>query len=90
MLDLHIVVLASTVDSGYSHIKYFQEKCDCKRSVTLSGVAQNSELDYRKCMTVALHRGYLQVFFPSEMSLEAHTYIATYKYFCVRLDGTKE
>ena len=47
-----------------------------KKSLTVSGVAQNSELDNRICMTVALHllRRNFQVLFPSEMSLKAHIY----------------
>ena len=35
----------STADSSYSHFKYFQEKCDCKGSLTLSGVTQISWVD---------------------------------------------
>ena len=42
-----------TVDSGYSHTKCFQEKCDYKRSVTLSGVTQNSCMNTRKSIFIA-------------------------------------
>ena len=56
-----------TVNSSYSHIKYFQEKCDCKRSVTLSRVAQNSEFDYRKVYKGSF--ALAQKLFPSTFSM---------------------
>ena len=75
-----------TVDSGYSHTKYFQAKCHCKRSATLSGVAQKSELDYRKydvSFTLA------QKLFPSTFCirnvLKGYT-TASYNYYYVRLE----
>ena len=42
-----------TVDSGYSHTKCFQEKCDYKRIVTLSGVTQDSCINTRKLIFIA-------------------------------------
>ena len=61
----------STVDSSYSHTTNFQEKCDCKWSMSLSGVPQNSGLDDRKSMAKALHWyiNYFQSHVSSEVSL---------------------
>ena len=46
-------IMPCTVDSGYSHTKCFQEKCDYKRSVTLSGVTQINFIDTRKLIFIA-------------------------------------
>ena len=53
LLDGNEIPQGGTVDSGYSHTKCFQEKCDYKRSVTLSGVTQNSSINTRKSIFIA-------------------------------------